>query len=55
MFAFQVPREGETVTLWRFEFAPNGAGTTLTESFAAPMINVPGAASNFDGRCYSGG
>ena len=50
VFAFQVPREAETVTVWRFEFVPNGAGTTLTESFIAPMINVPGARSNFEGR-----
>ena len=50
VFEFQVPVEGPVVTRWRFEFAPNGAGTTLTESFDAPMINVPGAASNFEGR-----
>ncbi len=50
LFEFQVPREGSVVTRWRFEFAASGAGTTLTESFDAPMINVDGAASNFDGR-----
>lgn len=50
VFAFQVPRQAETVTIWRFEFTPNGRGTTLTESFVAPMINVPGAPSNFEGR-----
>jgi len=38
------------VTRWRFQFAPSATGTTLTESFDAPMINVAGAASNFDGR-----
>jgi uncharacterized protein YndB with AHSA1/START domain len=50
VFAFQVPPEGKVVTRWRFEFAPSGTGTTLTESFDAPMINVDGAPSNFDGR-----
>jgi uncharacterized protein YndB with AHSA1/START domain len=50
VFEFQVPRAGETVNRWRFELAANGAGTTLTESFAAPMINVEGTAANFDGR-----
>lgn len=50
LFEFQVPREGSVVTRWRFEFSPSGAGTILTESFDAPMINVEGAASNFDGR-----
>ncbi len=50
VFEFQVPRVGDVVTRWRFEFAPNGNGTTLTESFDAPMINVEGAASNFEGR-----
>jgi uncharacterized protein YndB with AHSA1/START domain len=50
VFEFQVPVEGPVVTRWRFEFMPNGEGTTLTESFDAPMINVPGVASNFEGR-----
>ena len=50
VFAFEVPPGAPTVTCWRFEFAPNGAGTTLTESFDAPLINVEGAPSNFEGR-----
>jgi uncharacterized protein YndB with AHSA1/START domain len=50
VFAFQVPVQGDVVTVWRFEVAPSATGTTLTESFDAPMINVAGAASNFDGR-----
>ena len=50
VFAFQIPPEAEVVTRWRFEFAPNGTGTTLTESFDAPLINVEGAPSNFEGR-----
>jgi len=50
VFAFQVPPAAEVATVWRFEFAATGTGTTLTESFDAPMINVEGAPSNFDGR-----
>ncbi len=50
VFAFQVPRDGDVVTVWRFEFAASGVGTTLTESFDAPMINIEGATSNFEGR-----
>lgn len=51
LFAFAVPPDSPTVTLWQFEFAPNATGgTTLTESFDAPLINVEGSPSNFDGR-----
>ncbi len=51
VFAFAVPRDGgETVNRWRFEFAANGSGTTLTESFDAPLINVDGSPANFEGR-----
>ena len=50
VFAFAVPRDGETLNRWRFEFAPNGSGTTLTESFDAPLINVDGSPANFEGR-----
>jgi uncharacterized protein YndB with AHSA1/START domain len=50
VFAFEVPRGGEIVSRWRFDFASNGTGTTLTESFDVPMINVAGAPSNFEGR-----
>jgi uncharacterized protein YndB with AHSA1/START domain len=50
LFAFAVPREGVTLNRWRFEFAPSAAGTTLTESFDAPAINVNGSPANFEGR-----
>ena len=30
--------------------APSTGGTTLTESFDAPLINVEGSAANFEGR-----
>ena len=50
LFAFDVPRDSPTVNRWRFEFAPNGSGTTLTESFDAPLINVDGSPANFEGR-----
>ncbi len=50
VFAFAVPRSGTAMNLWRFDFAPSAGGTTLTESFDAPAINVEGSAANFDGR-----
>lgn len=50
LFAFEVPRDGDVLTKWRFELAPTANGTRLTESFDAPMINVEGARSNFEGR-----
>jgi uncharacterized protein YndB with AHSA1/START domain len=50
VFAFAVPRDGVTINRWRFEFAPSATGTTLTESFDAPAINVNGSPANFEGR-----
>ena len=50
LFEFKVPRDSETPTIWRFEFAASGSGTTLTESFDAPLLNVAGSPSNFEGR-----
>jgi hypothetical protein len=50
IFAFAVPRDGPTRNCWRFDFAPGAEGTTLTESFDAPAINVEGSAANFEGR-----
>ena len=50
VFEFLVPRDSETATRWRFEFASTGSATTLTESFDAPGINVEGSPSNFEGR-----
>jgi hypothetical protein len=50
VFAFKAAHEWEHGTGWRFELAATGDGTTLTESFDAPSINVEGAPANFDGR-----
>ena len=50
LFAFAVPRESAVTNRWRFELAPSAGGTTLTESFDAPLINVEGSAANFEGR-----
>ena len=51
VFEFRVPRGTDIVpTFWRFELAPTGGGTRLTESFRAPQINVPGSPANFEGR-----
>ena len=51
-FEFVAPRGETMLTHWRFDFAPSadGTGTTLTESFDAPRINLAGAPSNFEGR-----
>ena len=50
VFAFEAPRGGTVRTEWRYEFTPCPEGTTLTESFSAPLINVEGSPSNFEGR-----
>lgn len=50
VFAFAVPPDSAERSIWRFEFVPSATGTRLTESFDAPMINVAGAPSNFEGR-----
>jgi uncharacterized protein YndB with AHSA1/START domain len=50
VFEFAVPRDAPTTNRWCFEFASHAGGTTLTESFDAPMINVEGSAANFEGR-----
>ncbi len=51
VFEFVAPRGSDVVTRWRYEFAPNSSGgTALTESFDAPMVNLPGSPSNFEGR-----
>ena len=50
VFAFAVPRADVVTNRWRFEFAPAGSGTRLTESFDAPLINVEGSPANFEGR-----
>lgn len=50
VFAFEVPRGDENPTQWRFDFAASGSGTTLTESFHAPRINIEGSPANFEGR-----
>jgi uncharacterized protein YndB with AHSA1/START domain len=50
VFEFVAPRGEDVVTRWRYEFTPEGSGTKLTESFDAPLINVPGTGANFEGR-----
>jgi uncharacterized protein YndB with AHSA1/START domain len=34
-FAFTVTAGGRETTRWRYDFAPNGSGTTVTESYEA--------------------
>jgi uncharacterized protein YndB with AHSA1/START domain len=50
VFAFGISFNAETTNRWRFEFAPSATGTTLTESFDLPAINIEGSAANFEGR-----
>ena len=50
VFEFSVPRGSDTPTTWRYEIAPSGSGTTLSESFDAPLLNVEGSPANFEGR-----
>jgi len=50
IFSFAVPRDASPANSWCFEFAPSAEGTTLTESFDAPLINVAGSPANFEGR-----
>jgi uncharacterized protein YndB with AHSA1/START domain len=53
VFAFKAPYEWPEGTHWRFEMAATDGGTTLTESFVAPLINVEGSPANHEGRCAS--
>ena len=50
--ALRVRRSSRRVAVnrWRFELEPSADGTTLTESFDVPAINVEGSPANFDGR-----
>ena len=50
VFAFKAVRDSDVGTRWRYEFVPNGTGTIVTESVHAPMINIEGSPSNFEGR-----
>jgi uncharacterized protein YndB with AHSA1/START domain len=50
VLGFAVPSGSPHATLWRFRCEPSAAGTTLTESFNAPLINVAGSVANYEGR-----
>jgi hypothetical protein len=52
-FAFDVPPNSPVATHWRFDLVPSAHGTTLTESFDAPLINVKGSVANYEGRFES--
>ncbi len=49
-FSFRVPPDSEQASTWTYSFEGVDGGTRLTESFHAPLLNVEGAPSNFDGR-----
>ena len=42
-FAYEVPPRFEFATTWRYDIEPDadGAGCTVTESFHAPMLEMP--------------
>ena len=50
VFSFKAPVDYEGASTWTYSFEAEGAGTRLTESFHAPLLNVEGSPSNFDGR-----
>ncbi len=53
VFAFIAPEDmdpAENRTVWTYSFAASPEGCTLTESFHAPLLNVEGSPSNFEGR-----
>jgi uncharacterized protein YndB with AHSA1/START domain len=50
VFEFAAAANTPTATVWTFEIEPAGQGTRVTERFHAPLLNVAGSPSNFDGR-----
>jgi uncharacterized protein YndB with AHSA1/START domain len=52
-FAFRAPCDLAEATHWRFELVEANGGTTMTQSFVAPLINVEGSPANHEGRCAS--
>lgn len=50
VFSFRAPVDLDTATTWTYAFEAADGGTRLTESFNAPLLNVEGSPSNFDGR-----
>ena len=45
-----VPNDLDNASTWRFEFASAASGTRVTQSFNAPLLNLEGSPSNFEGR-----
>ncbi len=50
IFSFRAPVDFEQASTWTYSLEPVEGGTRLTESFHAPLLNVEGSPSNFDGR-----
>ena len=51
-FAFKVPPEWEYATTWKYEFASEGDGVRVTESFDSPMLGDPEIyPGKIEGRC----
>ena len=40
-FAYEVPPDFEHATLWRYTVEPDGDGCVVTESFHAPLLELP--------------
>lgn len=51
-FSFKVPPEWEYATTWKYEFAAEGDGVRVTESFDSPMLGDPEIyPGQLEGRC----
>jgi len=49
-FSFRAPVDFDQASTWTYSFEAVEGGTRVTESFHAPLLNIEGAPSNFDGR-----
>lgn len=50
IFSFRAPADFDQASTWTYSFEAVEGGTSLTESFHAPLLNVEGSPSNFEGR-----
>ena len=49
-FSFRAPVDFDQASTWTYSFEAVEGGASVTESFHAPLLNVEGSPSNFDGR-----
>ena len=50
LFEFAAASNVPEATVWTFELEAAGTGTRVTERFHAPLLNIEGSPSNFEGR-----